>query len=52
MSQEGETKHLTPNQAAMRMLASFLLTLLLSGVLLFGGAGLARLAARRRRASS
>jgi len=39
MSQEGETKPLSPNQAAVRMLASFLLTLFLSGVLLFGGAG-------------
>ena len=39
MSQEDETKILTPNQAALRMLTSFLATLLLSGILLFGGAG-------------
>ena len=39
MSQEDETSLLTPNQAALRMLASFLATLLLSGILLFGGAG-------------
>lgn len=39
MSQENETVILTPNQAAWRMLVSFLATLLLSGVLIFGGAG-------------
>jgi protein-S-isoprenylcysteine O-methyltransferase Ste14 len=39
MSQENETKNLTPNQAAVRMFASFLITLLLSGILIFGGAG-------------
>ena len=39
MVQEGEAKPVTPNQAAVRMLAGFLVTLLLSGVLLFGGAG-------------
>ena len=39
MSQENVTKLLTPNQAAVKMLASFLVTLLLSGLLIFGGAG-------------
>lgn len=39
MSQENGTKTLTPNQAAWRMLVSFLATLLLSGILIFGGAG-------------
>lgn len=39
MSQENETKTLTPNQAAVRIFASFLATLLLSGILIFGGAG-------------
>lgn len=39
MSQENQTKTLTPNQAAWRMLVSFLATLLLSGILIFGGAG-------------
>jgi len=39
MSQEKTSTPLTPNQAALRMLAGFLATLLLSGVLIFGGAG-------------
>ncbi len=39
MSQESETTTLTPNQAAWRMFISFLATLLLSGILIFGGAG-------------
>jgi protein-S-isoprenylcysteine O-methyltransferase Ste14 len=39
MSQENETNSITPNQAALRMLAGFLVTLLFSGVLIFGGAG-------------
>jgi protein-S-isoprenylcysteine O-methyltransferase Ste14 len=39
MSQDNVTTPLTPNQAALKMLASFLASLLLSGVLLFGGAG-------------
>jgi protein-S-isoprenylcysteine O-methyltransferase Ste14 len=39
MKQVNENKSITPNQAALRMLVSFLGTLLLSGILLFGGAG-------------
>lgn len=39
MSQGYENKPITPNQAALKMLAGFLATLLLSGFLLFGGAG-------------
>jgi len=39
MSQENTSTPLTPNQAALRMLVSFLATLLLSAVLIFGGAG-------------
>ncbi|NTU56823.1 MAG: isoprenylcysteine carboxylmethyltransferase family protein [Anaerolineales bacterium] len=39
MSQENGTNSITPNQAAVRMFASFLITLLLSGILIFGGAG-------------
>lgn len=39
MSQENGTKSLTPNQAAVRMFLSFLATLLLSGILIFGCAG-------------
>lgn len=39
MSQENETKSITPNQAAVKMLVGFLATLLLSGILIFGGAG-------------
>ena len=39
MSQEGETTPITPKQAAAKMLISFLATLILSGLLLFGGAG-------------
>lgn len=39
MSQEIASRPISPNQAALRMLASFLAALLLSGVLIFGGAG-------------
>lgn len=39
MSQENGTKPITPNQAALKMFVSFLATLLLSGILIFGGAG-------------
>jgi protein-S-isoprenylcysteine O-methyltransferase Ste14 len=39
MSKENISKIITPNQAARRMLASFLATLLLSGILIFGSAG-------------
>ena len=39
MSQENASTPITPNQAASRMLASFSVTLLLSAVLIFGGAG-------------
>ena len=39
MSQEGKTTPATPNQAAVKMLTGFLATLVLSGLLLFGGAG-------------
>jgi protein-S-isoprenylcysteine O-methyltransferase Ste14 len=39
MSQGNTSKPITPNQAALRMFASFLAALLLSGVLIFGGAG-------------
>ncbi len=39
MSQERVSTPITPNQAALRMFASFLVTLLLSAVLIFGGAG-------------
>ena len=39
MSQENGTKPITPNQAALKMFAGFLATLLLSGILIFGGAG-------------
>ena len=39
MSKENPSTLITPNQAALKMLASFLITLLLSGVLIFGGAG-------------
>jgi hypothetical protein len=39
MSQENGTKSITPNQALLRMFVSFLATLLLSGALVFGGAG-------------
>jgi protein-S-isoprenylcysteine O-methyltransferase Ste14 len=39
MSLQNGDKAITPNQAAVKMLASFLATLLLSGVLIFGGAG-------------
>jgi len=39
MSQENGTNSITPNQAALKMLASFLATLLLSGAMIFGGAG-------------
>ena len=39
MAQENEAKSITPNQAAWKMLASFLITLLLSGILIFGCAG-------------
>ena len=39
MSREDENKSITPDQAALRILASFLATLLLSGFLIFGGAG-------------
>jgi len=39
MSKENKSKIITPNQAAWRMLASFLATLLLSGILIFGSAG-------------
>ncbi len=39
MSQENVSTPITPNQAALRMLAGFLATLLLSAVLLFVGAG-------------
>lgn len=39
MTQENGAKSITPNQAAWRMLFSFLVTLLLSGILIFGGAG-------------
>jgi len=39
MSQENTSTPLTPNQAALRMLGSFLAALLLSAVLIFGGAG-------------
>lgn len=39
MSQENTSSPLTPNQAALKMLVSFLASLLLSGVLIFGGAG-------------
>ena len=39
MSQENGTKSITPNQAVLKMFVSFLATLLLSGLLIFGGAG-------------
>ena len=39
MSQEGKTPPITPNRAAIKMLISFLATLFLSGLLIFGGAG-------------
>ena len=39
MSRKDRSKSITPDQAALRMLASFLATLLLSGILIFGGAG-------------
>ncbi len=39
MSQENGTNSVTPNQAALRMFVSFIVTLLLSGILIFGGAG-------------
>lgn len=39
MTVEGAGKHLAANQAALRMLAGFLATLLLSAALIFGGAG-------------
>ena len=39
MSRDDENKSITPNQAALKMLASFLMALLLSGILIFGGAG-------------
>jgi protein-S-isoprenylcysteine O-methyltransferase Ste14 len=39
MSQNSGNTPITPDQAALKMLASFLATLLLSGVLIFGGAG-------------
>jgi len=39
MSNETTSRPITPNQAALRMFASFLATLLLSAVLIFGGAG-------------
>jgi protein-S-isoprenylcysteine O-methyltransferase Ste14 len=39
MSQENTSTAITPDQAALRMLVSFLAALLLSAVLIFGGAG-------------
>lgn len=39
MSQENGIKSITPNQAAARMFLSFVVTLLLSGILIFGAAG-------------
>ena len=39
MSRKDRSKSITPDQAALRMLASFLITLLLSGILIFAGAG-------------
>ena len=39
MINENTPSSITPNQAAFRMLAGFLATLLLSGILIFGGAG-------------
>lgn len=39
MKNETTSAPLTPNQAALRMLAGFLVTLLLSAALIFGGAG-------------
>jgi len=39
MSQENTSTPITPNQAALRMFVGFLATLLLSAVLIFGGAG-------------
>jgi len=39
MSQENTSTAITPDQAALRMLFSFLAALLLSAVLIFGGAG-------------
>jgi len=39
MSQENASSLITPNQAALRMSVSFLASLLLSTVLIFGGAG-------------
>ncbi|MEW6030675.1 MAG: methyltransferase family protein [Chloroflexota bacterium] len=39
MSQENATTSITPNQAALKMFASFLVTLLLSAMLIFGCAG-------------
>jgi protein-S-isoprenylcysteine O-methyltransferase Ste14 len=39
MSQENASTTITPNQAALKMLASFLVALLLSAALIFGGAG-------------
>jgi protein-S-isoprenylcysteine O-methyltransferase Ste14 len=39
MSQNNLSNPITPNQAAIRMSVGFLATLLLSGVLIFGGAG-------------
>jgi len=39
MSQGNGTNSITPNQAVLKMFASFLVTLLLSGILIFGCAG-------------
>jgi protein-S-isoprenylcysteine O-methyltransferase Ste14 len=39
MKNENTSAPITPNQAALRMFASFVATLLFSGILIFGGAG-------------
>jgi protein-S-isoprenylcysteine O-methyltransferase Ste14 len=39
MSQNNDSTSITPNKAALKMLISFLVTLVLSAALLFGGAG-------------